>query len=144
MAREFSRTQRVGGQIQRELAQLIQQEIRDPRVGMVTISDVKVTRDLAHAKVYVTFMDLAQDVSSALEGLNHAAGYLRRHLGQRMMLRIMPQLHFVHDTTVETGNRLEALIAKVAAERDPQVDESQADLGANPTKIGASHQDKSE
>ena len=117
MAQEFSRTQRVAGQIQRELAQLIQQELRDPRVGLVTISAVEVSRDMSHAKVFITLMDPAQDVKATLKVLKKAAGYLRRALGRRIVLRIIPELHFVYDQSLVEGQRVSALLDAVAAER---------------------------
>ena len=94
MAKEFSRSQRVGAQIQRELAELIQFEVKDPRVGLVTVSAVEVTRDMAYAKVFITMLDSEHGVDEVLAALNHAAGFLRRELGKRMKLRITPQLTF--------------------------------------------------
>lgn len=118
MAREFSRSQRVGAQIQRELAELIQFEVKDPRVGLVTVSGVDVTRDMAHAKVYITMLDSEHGVDEVLAALNHAAGFLRRELGKRMKLRITPQLVFLYDASVERGANLNALInAALASDR---------------------------
>lgn len=117
MAKEFSRTQRVGGQIQRELAQMIQQELRDPRVGFVTISDVEVSRDLTHAKIFVTLLDPKQDVEATLHALNKAGGFLRRQLGKRIVMRVLPELHFVYDNSLDTGARVDELLHRVAAEQ---------------------------
>lgn len=119
MAKEFSRTQRVGGQIQRELAQMIQQEVRDPRVGFVTISDVEVSRDLTHAKVFVTVLDPKQSVDETLQALNRAGGFMRRLLGKRIIMRVVPELHFVYDSSLDTGARVDALLHQVAAEQQP-------------------------
>jgi ribosome-binding factor A len=116
MAQEFSRTQRVAGQIQRELAQLVQQ-LRDPRVGMVTLSGVEVSKDMRHARVFITFMDPEQDVEAALKGLKKAASYLRRALGKRIVLRVIPELQFVYDRSLAEGQRVHALLDAVAAER---------------------------
>ena len=110
MGKAFLRTSRVAEQIQRELADLIQMEIKDPRVGMVTLTGVEVTQDYAHAKVYFTTMKAAEQVPKAQAGLEHAAGFLRSQLAHRMKLRIMPQLHFIYDTSVEHGVRLSQLI----------------------------------
>ncbi|MFC1747255.1 30S ribosome-binding factor RbfA [Pseudomonadota bacterium] len=110
MAREFSRSKRVAAQIQRELAELIQFEVKDPRVGLITVSAVDVTRDLAYAKVFITMFDTEHSVEEAVEALNHAAGYLRRELGRRMKLRITPELTFLYDASVERGANLSALI----------------------------------
>lgn len=120
MAREYSRTLRVGEQIQRELAQLIQLEIKDPRVGMVTVADVEVTTDLAHAKVYVSVLNELIEGGegsgqAAVDALNHAAGFLRRELSRRVKLRTTPALHFIHDQTTENANRLAALINRSVA-----------------------------
>lgn len=117
MVQEFSRTQRVGGQIQRELAQIIQQELCDPRLGLVTISAVKVSKDMAHAKVFITLMKPEQDVDATLKVLKKASGFLRRALGKRIVLRVLPELHFVYDRSLEEGLRVDALLNAVVAER---------------------------
>jgi len=121
MGREYSRTLRVGEHIQRELAQLIQQEIKDPRVvGMVTVADVEVSTDLAHAQVYVTVLgDRASDddhsqAEAAVAALNHAAGFLRHELARRLTLRTTPALRFILDRTTEKANRLAALLERSA------------------------------
>ncbi len=117
--REFSRTQRMGDQIQRELAQIIQQQVSDPRVGMVTVSAVKLSKDLAHAKVFITVLDDRQDAAKSVEILNHAAGFLRHELARRTLMRVIPQLQFVYDPTVEHGANLSALInAAVKSDHD--------------------------
>ena len=95
MAKEFSRTQRIGDQMQRELALLIQREIKDPRLGLVTITAVDVSRDLSHAKIFITIMGQDDDqeaVKGNLRILNDAAGFLRMQLGKSMKLRTVPQL----------------------------------------------------
>ncbi|QRY79590.1 30S ribosome-binding factor RbfA [Pseudomonas sp. PDNC002] len=119
MAKEYSRTQRIGDQMQRELALLIQREIKDPRLGLVTITGVDVARDLSHAKVYVTVMgqdDNAEVVKQNTSILNDAAGYLRMHLGKAMKLRTVPQLHFSYDASIRRGAELSALIERAVAE----------------------------
>jgi ribosome-binding factor A len=119
MAREFTRTQRVADQIQKDLAQLIQRQIKDPRIGMVTVSYVKVAKDLGYADVYVTVMafgeqtDEAQTVKESLSVLNKAAGFLRHELARGIKLRVMPQLRFHFDETVDRGRRLHSLITQV-------------------------------
>jgi len=107
--REFKRSERVAGTLRRELAQLIQMEVKDPEVGFVGLSDVEVTRDLSHAKVYVTVFE-SDKAASSIKALNRAAGYLRRRLGQEMRIRSVPELHFHHDASVETGQRMDSLI----------------------------------
>ncbi len=118
MPKEFSRTKRVAAQVQRELAQLIQFEVKDPRVGMVTVSAVELSRDLSYAKVYVTVLSVDNDVEKALEGLNKAAGFLRRELGKRLSIRVTPQLTFLYDASVENGANLSALIDKAISGSD--------------------------
>ncbi len=110
MPRDHSRTLRIAEQIQRELAELIRLELKDPRVGMVTLTDVEVTTDYAHAKVFFTTLGTGEQVAAATAGLNHAAGFLRHELGQRIKLRGIPQLHFIYDESVERGVRLSRLI----------------------------------
>ncbi len=117
--REFDRTRRIGEQLQRELAGLIREEIRDPRIGMVTVVDARVSRDLSHARIYVTL--LSGDVEArrtSVEILNRSAGVLRGLLGRRLRLRTVPKLRFEYDTSVERGAELSALIdAAVASDR---------------------------
>ncbi|MCY1409555.1 Ribosome-binding factor A [compost metagenome] len=119
MAKEYSRTQRIGDQMQRELALLIQREIKDPRLGLVTITGVDVVRDLSHAKVYITIMgqdDNAEVVKQNISILNDAAGFLRMQLGKAMKLRTVPQLHFNYDASIRRGAELSALIERAVAE----------------------------
>lgn len=118
MPREFKRSERVAGSLRRELARLIQMEVKDPEVGFISLSDVEVSRDLAHAKVFVTVFE-SEKAASSLKALKRAAGYLRRRLGQEMRIRSVPELHFFHDSSVETGQRMDSLIdAAVAADRE--------------------------
>ena len=114
--KEFNRTQRMGDQIQRELAQLIQQQIADPRLGMVTVSAVEISRDLAHAKVFISVLDEQHDAQASLDVLNKAAGYLRHELAQRTKMRITPRLRFVYDPTLKYGSKLSALIDAAVSE----------------------------
>lgn len=115
MPKDHSRPRRVAEQIQRELAELIQLEVKDPRVGMVTLTDVEVTPDYSHAKIYFTLLNQGHPLEETLEGLNRAAGYLRSQLAHRMRLRVMPQLHFVFDSSVERGVQLSHLIEEAVA-----------------------------
>ena len=109
MPREFNRSERVAGQIRRDLAQLIQREIKDPDVGFVSLSDVEVTRDLAHAKVFITVFD-PEKADTSLQALRRAATFLRRRLGKELRLRHVPELHFLHDDSVEQGSHIDKLI----------------------------------
>ena len=110
MPKDYSRPRRVAEQVQRELADLVRLELKDPRVGMVTLTGVDVTPDYAHAKVYVTLLGGTEQVDKALAGLQSAAGFLRSQLAHRMKLRITPQLHFIYDSTVANGAHLSQLI----------------------------------
>jgi ribosome-binding factor A len=114
MAKDFSRTDRVAEQLQRELAQLIQMEVKDPRIRMVTITGVEVTRDYAHANVYYTTLE--GESRKLQEGLEKSAGFLRSRLGASIKLRVTPQLHFIFDSSIERGSHLSQLIDKAIAE----------------------------
>lgn len=112
MARDYSRTDRVGQQYQREIAQILQRELKDPRISLVTVSEVEVSRDLAYTKVYVTFLNDDEDyVKTALKVLNEAAGFVRSLLGKRVRARIIPELRFVHDPSLGEGLRMSRLVA---------------------------------
>jgi ribosome-binding factor A len=113
MPKDFARTDRIAEQIQRELAQLIRLEVKDPRVKKVTLTGVEVTNDHAHAKVFYTSLD--GDSPDLLQGLERAAGFLRSQLAHAMKLRITPQLHFVYDASVERGAHLSQLISQAVA-----------------------------
>lgn len=115
MSHEFARAERIGAEMRRLLAILVHDELRDPRVGMVTIHEVRVTRDLAHAKVYYTCLDDAKAVETG-RVLRQSGGFLRRRLGQLMKLRTVPELDFTFDRSVAEGNRLSALIDRAVAE----------------------------
>lgn len=129
MRRDNPRSRRVAEQIQRELSELIRLDLDDPKVGLVTLTDVEVTGDLAHAKIFFTILDDAVAVAGensgvdaadaerkasrkadSLAGLQRAAGFLRAQLGHQLLLRSVPQLHFVYDESVERGVRLSRLI----------------------------------
>ncbi len=116
MPREFSRGQKVGDLIQRELASLIQREVKDPRIGMVTINEANVSRDLAFADIYFTVLP-AEDVTSVEETLNQAAGFLRSQLAKVLNTRTTPKLRFHYDATIENGARISrAIDAAIASD----------------------------
>jgi len=110
MPREFPRARRIEGQLKRLLSELIRREVKDPRVGLITITAVSVTRDLSHAKVYFTPFAGIGDPGIALEALQHAAGYLRIQVRNQMRLRTAPELVFQLDDSLERGARLSTLI----------------------------------
>jgi len=107
---EGGRTRRVSEQLQRELAQIIQREVKDPRIGWVTVSAVKVTRDLTLATVYITVLNSEDQGHREIEILTKATGFLRHEIGRRMRLRIVPHLKFVYDDSLDRGNRMAKLI----------------------------------
>lgn len=117
MHKEFSRNKRVAEQLQRELAVLLQTEVKDPRITTVTITEVEVSSDLTHAKIYFVAHENAEE---AIKGLQKSAGYIRSQLAHRLLLRAVPQLHFVYDSAIESGMRLSQLIDEAVAPREPR------------------------
>jgi ribosome-binding factor A len=121
MPKDYPRSRRIAEQIQRELAELIRLELKDPRVtGLITITDVEVSQDQAHAKVFFTLLGDAAKIEETRLGLTRAAGFLRTQLSQRMKLRTVPQLEFRYDESVERGLKLSRLIDE-AVGSDSQV-----------------------
>lgn len=127
MAKEYARTVRLGEQIRRELAELLRREVKDPRVGMVTISSVDLSSDLSHAKVFYTVLGDEASRKDTQVGLDKAAGFLRGKVGQAIKTRVTPQLHFQFDDSPERGAQLEALIEHAVRKDEQQKDDSQAD-----------------
>lgn len=111
----FSRKDRVSEQVLRELAELIRLELKDPRVGLVTLTDVELTPDYAHAKVFFTSLVAAEQREEVLAGLRRASGFLRRELGRRVRIHTLPELHFIFDASVERGSELSRLIDEAVA-----------------------------
>lgn len=119
MAKEFSRSQRVSQEMQKEIALILQREIKDPRVGMATVSGIELSRDLAYAKVFVTFLNVLTDnadpdtVKNGIKALQDASGYIRTLLGKAMRLRIVPELTFAYDNSLIEGMRMSNLVGNV-------------------------------
>ena len=114
------RRARIADQIQRELAEIIRTELRDPRVGsMVTLTGVEMSRDQSHAKVFFTVLGAESAAKDAAEGLQRAAGFLRSELAHRLSTRSVPELHFHFDESVERGVRLSRLIDEAVAPPKP-------------------------
>lgn len=119
MAKEFSRSQRVSQEMQKEIALILQREIKDPRVGMATVSGIELSRDLAYAKVFVTFLNVLTDnadpdtVKNGIKALQDASGYIRTLLGKAMRLRIVPELTFAYDSSLIEGMRMSNLVSNV-------------------------------
>jgi ribosome-binding factor A len=114
--RHSQRAQRVADQIQRELADLIVNEVKDPRVGRVTITGVDVTADLAHATVRFSHLAGKEHAAEIVTALQRAAGFLRSALSHRLDLYSVPQLHFAYDDSIESGLRMSKLIDDAVAE----------------------------
>jgi ribosome-binding factor A len=113
MAGEFSRTSRIGDQLQKELASLIQFEVKDPRLGIITINEVRVAKDLGYADIYYTVLgmdDKPEKLADSQTALNSASNFLRRRASQEIKLRVMPQLRFHYDDSVVNGAKMSALI----------------------------------
>ena len=117
MPKDYPRGRRIADQIQRELSEIIRMELKDPRVGLITITDVEVTQDNEHAKVFFTALGEPVQQEAAERALNHAAGFLRSSLAKVMKLRTVPQLRFNYDISVERGVRLSNLIDEAIASK---------------------------
>jgi ribosome-binding factor A len=115
MPKDYSRARRIADQIQRELSEIIRLELRDPRVGMITITEVEVSPDHAYATVFFTVLSNADSPDDSVAALKHAAGFLRSQLAQRVKLRTVPHLQFKYDSSVERGVRLSRLIDDAVA-----------------------------
>jgi len=118
MKKSSQRARRVGDEIQRDLADLLRTEVKDPRVGPVTITAVEVSADLSHAKIFVTHMAGRENADEAVLALQRTAGFLRSALSRRLSLYSVPQLHFAYDDSIENGMKISQLIDDaVAADR---------------------------
>ncbi|EJF1309690.1 30S ribosome-binding factor RbfA [Staphylococcus pseudintermedius] len=104
------RAERVGEQMKKELMDIINNKLKDPRVGFLTITDVQPTNDLSLAKVYLTVLGSDKERKNTFKGLEKAKGFIKSEIGQRMRLRIVPDLQFEYDESIEYGNRIERLI----------------------------------
>lgn len=113
MAREFKRSARVASQMQKELAIILQQGMKDPRIGFITVNEVELSKDLTSAKVYITALGAdAQGQADNIKWLNDAAPYIRSEMGHRMRLRSVPYIKFYYDTSFETGMRVSELLSE--------------------------------
>ncbi|AVQ88201.1 MULTISPECIES: 30S ribosome-binding factor RbfA [Plesiomonas] len=125
MAKEFSRSKRVAQELQKEIAVILQREVKNPQIGMVTVSGVEVSRDLAYAKIFVTFLFDDQDaIDSGLKSLRESTGYIRTLVGKAMRLRIVPELRFEYDRSLTEGMRMSNLVSSVI--RDDQARQQNA------------------
>ena len=118
MPKDYSRSERLASQIQRELAALVQTELKDPRLGMPSILEVQVSRDLAHARVYFSLLD-SENAAVCLEALENASGFLQREIGKSIKSRVTPRLSFIYDDTDIRGRQMSDLIdSAIAADRE--------------------------
>ncbi len=115
MPRDFQRSRRIEEQIQRLLVEFIRREVKDPRVGLITITAVEVSRDLAHAKVFFLPFDATRSAAEVGAALTSAAGFLRVHLKKALAMRHVPELHFAPDTTIDHAVQLSSLINAAVA-----------------------------
>ena len=122
MAKNPSRLDRIGDQIQKDIARLLRSEVKDPRIGMITITGAEISGDHHHAKIYFTTLGGAEAVATAVKGLQHAAGFVRTQLAKGLQLRIAPELHFIYDESVERGIRLSGLIDDAIASQPSDTD----------------------
>tara|TARA_R110002094_G_scaffold110953_2_gene107925 strand:- start:3701 stop:4159 length:459 start_codon:yes stop_codon:yes gene_type:complete len=149
MPREFSRIDRIGDQMQRELAQLIQREVKDPRLGMVTVNAVKVSRDLGYADIYVSLLTTEEltaespEVKDSISVLNRAAGFLRGQVGRAMKLRVIPQLRFHFDALQGYSRRMDSLIREAVGDKTP-VERGKDSRGENQSENQSDNQSNPE
>ncbi len=114
MTREFKRSSRVSSQMQKELAIILQQGIKDPRIGFVTVNEVELSKDLTSAKIYITVLGAdKQAQKDNIQWLNDAAPYIRSEMGKRMRLRSVPYIKFHYDNSFENGMRVSSLLAGI-------------------------------
>jgi ribosome-binding factor A len=114
MPREFSRSDRISSQIQKEMAELIRVHVQQPELGMITVSDVEVSRDLAVAKIYVSFLGANLSTGECVRRLAAHGPELRRELGKRLRIRVLPEIRFLYDDSIERGIRMDALLDRLA------------------------------
>ncbi len=108
------RPEKVAQLMRREIAEILQRKLRDPRMSaMVSVTDVEVTHDLSYAKVYVSVMGNPEELAKTLEALSHAAGFVRHELGPRLGLREVPVVRFIHDDSINRGARVEDLLKRI-------------------------------
>ncbi len=138
MAKEYSRTQRVAQQIQKEIAVILQREIKDSRISMVTVSGVDVSRDLAYAKIYVTFLTVGdQTAEGGLEALEESKWYIRTLLGKAIRLRVTPEISFFFDQSLTEGMRISNLVTQTVRDDEARhVDDESNDNNQNNPKEG--------
>ena len=107
---EWGREERVGSLIREEISEIIMRRLKDPRVGFVTVTKVKVSKDLRSAKVYVSVMGSEEEIASSMDGLRNASSFIRRELGKRIRLKFLPSLKFIYDGSMDHAFRIDAIL----------------------------------
>ncbi len=133
MPREFSRSERMAEQLRRELAEIVRDEIKDPRLGFVSFTEVRMSRDLSHAVIYCSVLN-SEDQAEAIEILNRAVGFIRKEIARRIRARIVPTLKFAIDDSVMRGAAMDSLISK-AIEKDNRRDDMDDDKASDDSEI---------
>ncbi len=132
MAKQL-RIEKLQELIKQEMSKMLLKELKDPRIGFVTVTDVEMTGDLREAKIYVSVMGGAEQVKSSLEGLNSALGFIRREIGQRIRLRFTPEISFALDTSLDYGEHIQKLLLQVEGDTK-NVDNADGSGGENPSR----------
>ncbi|MBR4642278.1 MAG: 30S ribosome-binding factor RbfA [Selenomonadaceae bacterium] len=132
MAKQL-RIEKLQELIKQEMSKMLLKELKDPRIGFVTVTDVEMTGDLREAKIYVSVMGGEEKVKSSLEGLNSALGFIRREIGQRVRLRFTPEISFALDTSLDYGDHIQKLLLQVEGE-NKNVDNAQGGGGENQSR----------
>lgn len=122
MGAEYKRTDRVGDLMRVEIADVLLRKVKDPRIGFVTVTGVKVSADLRHATVFISLLDEGRIVAETLNGLSRAAGFIRGELGRRLKFKYTPELVFRHDTTPLKAAEIEATLEQLSADRTAEED----------------------
>lgn len=133
MPREFSRSERMAEQLRRELAEIVRDEIKDPRLGFVSFTEVRMSRDLSHAVIYCSVLN-SEDQAESIEILNRAVGFIRKEIARRIRARIVPTLKFAIDDSVMRGAAMDSLISK-AIEKDTRRDDMDDDNANDDSEI---------
>ncbi len=132
MAKQL-RIEKLQELIKQEMSKMLLKELKDPRIGFVTVTDVEMTGDLREAKIYVSVMGGAEQVKSSLEGLNSALGFVRREIGQRIRLRFTPEISFALDTSLDYGEHIQKLLLQVEGDTK-NVDNADGSGAENPSR----------
>jgi ribosome-binding factor A len=124
--KRFSRSDRVSGELVKELSQIIQQEMKDPRLGFVSVTRVEVAKDLRHANAFVSVMGSKEEKESTLKALSSGAGFIRTLISKRMKMRIIPDFVFKLDDSIEYGARIQELL-RIALPRETQGEDQEGE-----------------